>query len=118
MDTLFVEGLRVDAILGILPHERTATQPVVVDIEYALDTRAAARSGDINDTVSYATVAESVSSWIVAGQFELVETLAEEVVVRLRDTYSLSWVRLRVAKPEAWPAAASVGIVIERGERG
>lgn len=117
MDTLFVRGLRVEAILGILPAERTATQPVVVDIDYALDTRAAARSGDIRDTVSYATVAESVSRWIVEGEFELVETLADVVAAQLRETYSLSWVRLRVTKPEAWPAADGVGIVIERGQR-
>ena len=117
MDTLFVRGLRVDAILGILPAERTATQPVLVDVDYALDTRPAAASGDIADTVSYADVADSVSAWIVEGQYELVETLADEVAGRLMATYGLAWVRLRVTKPDAVAAAAGVGIEVERGER-
>ncbi len=117
MDTLFVTGLEIEAILGILPAERITPQRVVVDVEYALDTRAAAASGDIADTVSYATVAEAVSSWVVEGQFELVETLAETVVTRLREEFSLAWVRLRVTKPEAVANASGVGIEIERGQR-
>ena len=117
MDTLFVKGLRIEAILGILPHERTEKQPVVVDLEYAVDTASAVASGDIGDTVSYADVADSVTTWIVEGEYELVETLAAEVAERLQSTYGIRWLRLRVGKPTAVANADSVGIEIERGQR-
>lgn len=117
MDVLFVRGLRIDAILGILPAERAEKQPVIVDLEYAVDTTAAVASGDIADTVSYASVADSLTQWIVEGEFELVETLASVVAERLQSTYGITWLRMRVTKPLAVPGASGVGIEIERGLR-
>lgn len=117
LDVLFVRGLRIDAILGILPAERAEKQPVIVDLEYAIDTTAAVASGDIADTVSYASAADSLTQWIVEGEFELVETLASVVAERLQSTYGISWLRMRVTKPLAVPKASGVGIEIERGLR-
>lgn len=117
MDTIFIEGLAVEAILGIFPHERERPQPVVFDIEFAVDIAAAARSEDIEHTLSYATVAEAVSALAVDGRYQLVETLAEACAELLLQRFGVPWARIRISKPEAVPAARGVGVLIERGQR-
>jgi len=117
LDTIFVEGLVVEAILGIFPEERVKPQPVVFDIAFLVDTSAAAQSEDIAHTVSYATVAEEVSALTVDGRYQLVETLAQAVVDLLMGKFAVPWVRVKITKPNAVANAAGVGIVMERGQR-
>lgn len=117
MDTVFIEGLVVDAILGILPEERAVSQPVVFDVEFLVDTRAAARSDCIQQTVSYAEVAEGVSALALNGRYQLVETLAQACADLLLQEFAVPWVRIKVSKPKAVANAGGVGVVIERGQR-
>ena len=42
MDTVFIEALQVDALVGVYPHERDATQPLHIDIRLGYDNRAPA----------------------------------------------------------------------------
>lgn len=117
MDTIFVEGLRVEAILGIFPEERVTPQPVVFDIEFLVDTNAAANSEDIEQTVSYATVAEEISALTINGRYQLVETLAQACADLLLQRFGVPWARIKVSKPQAVANAAAVGVVIERSQR-
>ena len=54
MDRIFIRGLEFDTIVGVLPEERVTPQPLRVDLELDVDTRQAARSKDLADTVDYA----------------------------------------------------------------
>ena len=117
MDTIFVEGLAVEAILGIFPEERVTPQPVVFDIEFLVDISAAASSEDIEQTVSYATVAEEISALAVNGRYQLVETLAEACADLLLQRFAVPWTRIKITKPNAVANAAGVGVMIERGQR-
>ncbi len=115
MDQIFVEGLVVEAIIGILPEERLAAQPIIFDIYFSVDIREAAQTEDIAQTVSYATVAERVSALAINGRYQLVETLAEAVANVLMGEFGVSWVQVKVSKPKAVESAAAVGVLIERG---
>ncbi|MGB0865047.1 MAG: dihydroneopterin aldolase [Granulosicoccaceae bacterium] len=117
MDTIFIEGLEVEAILGIFPEERVRPQSVVFDIEFGVDIAAAASSEDINHTVSYATVAEEVSALAVDGRYQLVETLAQACAQLLMQRFKVPWARVKISKPHAVAAAKGVGVVVERGRR-
>ena len=117
LDTIFVEGLAVEAILGIFPEERVTPQPVVFDIEFLVDISAAASSEDIEQTVSYATVAEEISALAVNGRYQLVETLAEACADLLLQRFAVPWTRIKITKPNAVTNAAGVGVMIERGQR-
>ena len=52
-----------------------------------------------------------------ASEFQLVETMAEQVAQIVLQEFKVPWVRLRVSKPGAVKAARDVGVLIERGER-
>jgi 7,8-dihydroneopterin aldolase/epimerase/oxygenase len=119
MDIVFIEQLRVDAIIGIHDWERRVRQTLLVDLEMATDAGRAAASESIDDALDYQRVAERVTVFIQAGEFQLLETLAHELAADLQAQFELPWLKLRVAKPGAIPAAQAVGVVVERGiERG
>ena len=117
MDTVFIRELHVDAIIGIYDWERRVRQSLIIDLELAADARHAAGTDAIGDTVDYKAVADHVSRFVIEGEFHLLETLAEQLATDLLAQFDLPWLRLRIGKPGAIPAAATVGISLERGQR-
>ncbi|MDE2055097.1 MAG: dihydroneopterin aldolase [Xanthomonadaceae bacterium] len=117
MDTVFIEALEVETVIGIYDWERNLRQKVVLDIEMAFDNRKPAASDKIEETVNYKAVSKRLIAFIEASQFELVETLAERCAAIIRDEFGVPWVRLRLAKPGAVTGSKAVGVVIERGTK-
>ncbi|MEP5766118.1 MAG: dihydroneopterin aldolase [Halieaceae bacterium] len=115
MDHVYIRDLRIACIIGIYDWERQVRQQLSLDVEVASDIAAAARSGAIEDAIDYAAMAERITDFVVAGEFQLLETLAEETAQMLLQEFPVSWLRLRVGKPGAVAAAGDVGVVIERG---
>ena len=117
IDTVFIRGLRVDAVIGVHAWERTLRQVLVFDLEMACTTVVAARSDAIGDALDYSAVAQRVRALAQASSSQLLETLAEAVAHALMSEFSVPWLRLRLEKPGAVPGADGVGVVIERGQR-
>ncbi|TAN02797.1 MAG: dihydroneopterin aldolase [Rhodanobacteraceae bacterium] len=117
MDTVFIEALEVETVIGIYDWERKIRQKVVLDIEMGFDNTKAAASDEIADTVNYKAVAKRLIGFIEASSFQLVETLAERCAAIILDEFKVSWLRLRLAKPGAVTDSKAVGVVIERGTR-
>ncbi len=113
--TTGLKDLRVDCIIGIYPHERAATQTVLLDIELDYDFAAPAASDAIADAVDYDGVAASVTRLLQASGFQLIETMAEKAAaLLLAEVPVATAVRLEVRKPAAVPAAACSFVRVER----
>ena len=117
MDIIYLNDLRIDTVIGIYEWERRIKQTLIFDIEMAADTGKAAHSGSIDDTVSYEAVANRLTAYVGASEFELIETLAEKVAGILLDEFNVRWCRLRLNKHGAVRGVRDVGIIIERGGR-
>lgn len=117
MDIVFIEDLQIDTVIGIYDWERKIRQTVSLDIEMAADISAAAKSDNIDDTLSYKTVAKRLIEFVEQSEFELVEALAEEICRIIRDEFDVPWVKLTLHKPGAVRGSKSVGVIIERGEK-
>ena len=117
MDRIHIEGLRVDALVGVHPHERDGRQPLLFDLELAFDNTVAAASDDVGDALDYAAVCEAVRVYVAGRQDRLLETLLEGLAGSLMAQFGAAQIlRLRVHKPEAARAlgCADVGISIVR----
>ena len=117
MDRIFITDLQVDAVIGILPHERLAPQPLVLDLELAADVRTPAASGDIADALDYKALSDGVRAFVAASEERLLETLAERVCAFVRQEFGVAWLRLVLHKPEALDGPTDVGVIVERGTR-
>ncbi|MCS6892265.1 MAG: dihydroneopterin aldolase [Rhodovarius sp.] len=115
--TVFVRGLELIARLGVHPHEKAAPQRVIIGIELAvIDESAPDGIGPdaLERVVDYQSVVHVARGVVAQGHVLLVETLAETIAAAaLRDPRVVS-ARVTVEKPDAFPDAASVGVVIER----
>lgn len=117
MDLVLIESLGVDTVIGVYDWERTITQRLVLDLALASDIRPAAATDDITLTLDYAAISERIGVFAAEHDFALVETFAERLADTLREEFKVPWLRLTVRKPGAVPAAAAVGVQIERGTR-
>lgn len=67
--------------------------------------------------LDYAALSERVQEFARESHFQLVETFAERLAEVLMGERGIPWLRIRVTKPGAVPAARGVGVEIERGCR-
>lgn len=100
-DTIGLTGLRVRGHHGVLPEERRDGQDFVVDVVLTVDTRAAAASDELGETVDYGVLAERLAA-VVSGQpVNLLETLAARLAeVCVADERVIS-AKVTVHKPSA-----------------
>ena len=116
LDRLAVHGIEARGHHGVLDFERRDGQVFVVDLVLFLDTRGAARSDDLQDTVDYGSLVAKVKKAIESDPVDLIETLAERLAdVCLADPRVQS-AEVTVHKPDA-PIAATfsdVALTISR----
>ncbi len=116
-DTIFINDLRVKAIVGVWAWERVVPQTVHIDLELAADATTAAGTDSIEHTVDYHAVAGRVTDFLEASSFQLIETVAERIAGLLTDEFGLQWVKVTVHKTWAVTGYRDVGIEVQRGQR-
>jgi 7,8-dihydroneopterin aldolase/epimerase/oxygenase len=114
MDKVFIEGLEIEALIGIYDWERRIRQPLSFDIEMAFDNSVPAASDDIADTLDYKAVSKRLVAFVSQSDFGLVETLAERCAALVLEEFGVAEVRLRLSKPGAVRGARAVGVEIVR----
>jgi len=114
VDHVFIEGLEIEALIGIYDWERRIRQPLVFDIEMAFDNRVPAATDAIADTLNYKAISNRIVEYVSQSSFELVETLAERVAQIVLTEFGVQRVRLKLSKPGAVRGARAVGVMIER----
>jgi dihydroneopterin aldolase len=101
VDRLAVRGIEGFGHHGVLDFERRDGQVFVVDLVLGLDTRAAAASDDLHDTVDYGSLVARVKDSIESDPVDLIETLAARIAdVCLADP-RVQWAEVTVHKPDA-----------------
>jgi len=114
MDKIFLSQLNVECIVGIWEWERRVKQTVVIDVEMAADIRRAAATDSIEDTIDYKRVAKRLLAFVGDSQYQLVETLTEQIARTIVTEFGVAWVKVRLNKRGAIRGARDVGIEIER----
>ena len=114
MDIIFLTGLTTECIIGIWDWERKVRQKVVIDLEMGADIRKAAASDHIDDTLDYKRVSKRVLGFVGESQFQLVETLTEQIAKVIVTEFDVPWVKVRLNKQGAIRGSRDVGILIER----
>lgn len=113
-DIVFIKELKIEMILGIMPHERETPQSVVIDVELFSDIRQSAETDSMQMAVDYAKVAGEIRSWCAAHQPYTVEALATQLAELCLARPMVSEVTLSVSKPNAISGTTSVGVKIHR----
>ncbi|MCC7383013.1 MAG: dihydroneopterin aldolase [Deltaproteobacteria bacterium] len=118
-DRVRLLGLRVDASIGVYPHERTFHQRLMIDIAVDADLHGAAASDDVRQTVDYDRLAAIARDVATDQHHQLIETVAVRIAERVLEALGarVAAVEVRVAKPGAVPDAADVAVEVRRERR-
>jgi dihydroneopterin aldolase len=112
---LTLEGLRFDANLGILEHEKAAPQPIRVDAELNLGPQPLLpRDDDITHVLDYRKVRRIIIDECTAQHVNLLESLIGKLAHRLMQLPGVLGVRVRIAKLEIFDDC-EVAIRVETG---
>ena len=116
LQTLSLTGLRFDANLGILEHEKTSPQPIQVDAELNMGTQPLLPSDDdISSVLDYRKVRKIIIEECTAEHVNLLETLIGKLANRLMQLPGVLGVRVQIAKLEIFEDC-EVAIRMETGQ--
>ena len=115
-ETIHIDNLHVECIIGIHPHERERPQPLLVSVAIPTEFTRAAAAERIEATLNYSAVADAIREFVIAGRFQLLETLARGLARQLCERFGLAGLHLRVRKPQAVSGSdgAAVSLTVTR----
>jgi 7,8-dihydroneopterin aldolase/epimerase/oxygenase len=114
MDTILIQGLQVDVLVGVHDWERRTKQPLLIDLDLCFDIRAAAASDDVAQALDYSAVIGETRTYLQGSGFKLLEALAEGLLTHLFSRFPMSSAQLRIRKPLLTLGVEAVGICIQR----
>ena len=116
MQTLTLTGLRFEASLGILEHEKNEPQPIQVDAELNLGPQPLLpRDDDISNVLDYRKVRKIIIDECTAKHVNLLESLIGKLSHRLMQLHGVKGVRVKIAKLEIFEDC-EVAIRMETGQ--
>jgi len=118
-DRIALSGLKVRGYHGVYEHERRDGQDFLVDATLWLDSRPAAASDDLADTVDYGGLADRLATVVEGEPVNLIETLAARLCELCMADERVIAAEVTVHKPQA-PIArefADVAVTARRSRR-
>lgn len=115
-DRICIEGLKVDGLIGVYPHEQAVPQRLIVDLCAETDTQAAGRSEQLADTLDYDRLADCARLVIRERHHRLIETVAERIASQVLSLHKgkVKSITVRVKKPGAVADAELAAVEITR----
>jgi 7,8-dihydroneopterin aldolase/epimerase/oxygenase len=111
---MFVRDLVLLCSIGAYPEERLKPQRVRFNVDMRVQAPTEPIADDLAKVFSYATVVAGIRQITEQGHINLVETLAQQIASFCLTDPRVAEVRVRVEKLDVEPAAAGVGVEIER----
>jgi dihydroneopterin aldolase len=100
-DRIRLAGLTVRGNHGVFDFERRDGQDFMIDVELEVDTRPAARSDDLSDTIHYGELAAALAAVVAGPAVNLLETLADRLAAVCLADERVTGATVTVHKPEA-----------------
>jgi dihydroneopterin aldolase len=113
-DSIRLQALECECIIGFIDWERRVPQKLVFDLEFPCDCARAAGTDAVADTIDYKQVAKRALAYVGASEFQLIETLAHRLALLLLAEFPLAWIRIELSKPGAIRHSRNVSVSILR----
>ena len=114
MDTLKLNGIEVECVLGDLPEERTREQRVLVDVSLEIDLADAAQTDSLDETVDYALLVGNIREALEEAKCRLLERAADVVADVCLEDPRVERVAVTVRKFGTVPGLASAAVSLVR----
>ncbi len=113
MRRIILNKLRVQASIGILPHELTATQPLTISCDVRLhDAPLMPAADDVRHVLDYRRVRQIAIDEVHAGHINMLESLAGHICEKILALPGVTSATVRVDKPNIFPDCDGVGVEV------
>lgn len=113
-DKIYLEGVRLNTIIGVYPEERNAARTIYADVEIDTDHTAAAASDDFTKAVDYAAVVKILEDTAAESSFFLLEAFAGKCVEKILQITGVEKVSVKISKPAVFPNVGNTAVKISR----
>ena len=112
-DRILISGVQCDARIGVSKKERGTEQPLELDLELSFPPQ---RRTALEDSADYRAVVALARKVAQAEDRFLLEHLAEDMALLLKDTFSARAVSVRIRKPgiAAKYRVGAIGVEVTR----
>jgi dihydroneopterin aldolase len=93
-----IDGLQIDARVGVPDEEIAQPQRLLLDIEIRPHSSFSAMGDDVRKTVDYAAVSESLRAFSAEGRWRLIETLAADLQGQIQAFPNVARATVKVRK--------------------
>ena len=114
LDQILIEGLVLQAFIGMFAHEYDAPQPIRFDVTVDILPLSQMDNHDTDNIVRYDHIVAHIKAILAKGHIDLVETLAEDVAQGCLSYDRAEQVCVTIAKLNAFQEAEAVGVRITR----
>ena len=113
---VFVRDLVLKISVGIHAFEKKKKQRVRFNIGILLDPNVFPNNKDLDSIVNYETVIKNINNITRKKHYPLLETLAEEIFLKLFREKKIKKIKLKIEKLDIIKNTSSVGIEIEKSK--
>ncbi|MBP5639237.1 MAG: dihydroneopterin aldolase [Victivallales bacterium] len=115
MDTIQLQNISINSILGCYPEERNVRRPVKIFVTIYTDITKCAASGDLADAIDYDKLTQEIIDFAESSSYNLIESLAENLAkLCLEKASDAAAVDITVTKPHPRAKVEQVSITIHR----
>ena len=116
MDKILINNMKFRGMHGCTTFEKNNAQLFIINLELGLDLSISMENDNIADTVDYSLVYLLVKNIVENESFNLLEKLANVIINKIFEQFSLDLVKIHIKKPNP-PIKGEfdyVGVEIER----
>ena len=105
--------LSFPVFLGVLPHEREGSQQLLIDLEIELRPDMSDPQEDVAKVLNYDSIRTRIIELAQARHYNLLESLARELLAVFENETDIISVKLSVQKPDVYADVVAVGYEID-----
>jgi len=106
-----IKNIKTETIIGVYEHEKTQKQPLFIDVTISYNSDKAAKTDDINYALDYFEITKSIIEYTEKSRFNLLETLAEELLNIIIANKRVKKSSITIRKPNALKSFADYSSV-------
>ncbi len=114
MNIIKIKQLKLKTGIGCLAWEQQLQQTLIVDIEYGSDFKKISQSDDIQQAISYSSVAQAATEFALQAKVQLLETWVYQLADQLAQEFKMPWLKLTVCKNGLIDNAGGVSVIFEQ----
>ena len=97
---ILIENLTCNASIGVYENEKQNKQRIIINLEILLINKMKTHTDNLNDVADYAKFRRIILDVVNSKHFNLIETLADNLMKKLEIFEKVESVKIKITKPD------------------